>query len=174
MIKEEWKDIPNYEGLYQISNKGIIKNKKGNIIKSRIDHKGYAMIDLSKNNIKHTYKVHRLVAMAFIPNPNNYLEINHIDENKSNNTISNLEWCSHKYNVNYGTQKKRASIKMSLKVNQYDLNNNLIKIWDSMIEASRCLNIDRRSIFHCCKHKKWCKTAGGYKWEYNNGEVYER
>ena len=113
MIKEEWKDIKNYEGLYQVSNLGKIKSvnklvkNKGNFkkkIKERIlkpskVYNGYLRLTLSKNGIHKNYRVHRLVAEAFIPNLNNYEDINHIDGNKQNNCIDNLEWCSRKQNI---------------------------------------------------------------------------
>lgn len=91
-IKEEWKDIKGYEGLYQISNKGRVRSTRNNIIlKPIISDKGYYRVDLSKNGNKDRVRIHRLVAQAFIPNPNNYPVINHKDENKSNNCVSNLE-----------------------------------------------------------------------------------
>ena len=110
MILPKYKpvDIPGYDGQYGVTMDGQVysfKSKK--FMKFEIDKAGYFKIQLSKNNkIKH-YLLHRLVANAFIPNPNNYLEINHKDENKQNNHISNLEWCDRKYNVNYGTGPKR-------------------------------------------------------------------
>lgn len=126
-MKEIWKDIPEYEGLYQISNLGRVKSLKRKIIrqhnrvlplKEKIlkeqNMKGYKFIRLSKNNITKQYFIHRLVAINFIKNPFNYNEINHKDENKSNNKFNNLEWCSHKYNINYGTgnaRRKQTEIK---------------------------------------------------------------
>ena len=112
--------------------------------------------------------MHRIVAEAFISNPKNLPQVNHKDENKANNNVHNLEWCDAEYNCNYGTARYRANKKISKKVNQYDMNKKLIKVWESMIEASRVLKIDRRSIFHCCKHRKWTHSAGGYKWEYSD------
>lgn len=127
--KEIWKDIKGYEGLYQISNLGNIKSlertvykkvdvlhKKGKsfrykvkekIIKPSYDRKGYQMVRLSKDGKAHTLKVHRLVAQAFIPNKNNYEQINHINEVKTDNYVENLEWCTAKYNDNYGTRNQR-------------------------------------------------------------------
>lgn len=109
-IIEEWKDVPNYEGLYQVSNLGRIKSlrdKNGKarekILKLKLSKFGYYQICLCKNGKQKWYFVHRLVALAFIPNPNNLPQINHIDENKTNNYVENLEWCTSKYNSNYGT-----------------------------------------------------------------------
>lgn len=121
-MKEIWKDIEGYEGKYQVSNLGRIKslerkNSRGNQIREKIlkliyDKDGYLLVNLYKNSKKKTYKVHRLVALAHIPNPNNYPQVNHKDENPSNNHISNLEWCTNKYNCNYGTKKERLSKKL--------------------------------------------------------------
>lgn len=120
-MEEVWKDIRGYEGYYQISSCGRIKSldrkvkhlkggyaiKKGKILKQCYDKDGYLLVVLYKNNKKRTRRVHRLVAMAFIPNPNNYPQINHRDEDKTNNTVQNLEWCDAKYNNAYGTRTER-------------------------------------------------------------------
>ena len=118
-MKVVWIDIPNYEGIYQVNNygeimrlqsydaRGHLRNSK--VIKQRTDKDGYKVVGLHKDGEEKKYLVHRLVAMVFIPNPYNYEEVNHKDENKHNNFVLNLEWCSHKYNVNYGnTQTKRV------------------------------------------------------------------
>ena len=121
-MKEIWKDIKGYEGYYQISSLGRVKSlnrtKKHSynsiaLLKEKYlkpqSANGYKFVRLCKGNNVKMKIVHRLVAEAFIPNPNNYKEINHKDENKSNNNISNLEWCTHKYNINYGTRNERVS-----------------------------------------------------------------
>lgn len=106
-IKEEWRDIKGYEGLYQVSNFGRVwSNITNRIMKQKLSSE-YFQIGLSKNNKQTFYCIHRLVAQAFIRNPNNYPCINHKDENKYNNISSNLEWCTYKYNNNYGTRLKR-------------------------------------------------------------------
>ena len=113
---EIWKDIEGYEGLYQISNKGRVKslgnnkNRKEKILSCKPNNKGYLRVNLYKNGKKKHFSVHRLVAIAFIPNPNNLLEVNHKDENKENNHVKNLEWCTSEYNNNYGTHNERSSI----------------------------------------------------------------
>lgn len=110
---EEWKDIQGYEGLYQVSNYGRVKSlgneKKRNdkILKAQTKKNMYKQIGLHKDGIEKKYLIHRLVAQAFIPNPNNYKEVNHKDENPSNNNVFNIEWCSSSYNANYGTRKER-------------------------------------------------------------------
>lgn len=124
---EEWRNIEGYEGMYQVSNMGrvksleryVVKDNKGNLAlkQSRliIPHKqnsGYLYVSLNKKNTRKNYLVHRLVALAFIDNPNNYLEVNHKDENKLNNISDNLEWCTHQYNNFYGTKIERQRQKM--------------------------------------------------------------
>ena len=156
---EIWKDIKGFEGLYMISNLGNIKSLYTNkILKPKRDKDGYLHINLYKDKKQYTLKAHRLVAQAFIPNVNNYKEINHIDENKANNIVDNLEWCSHTYNNNYGNKKHS----ISKRVNQYDLNGNLIATYNSTLEARRKLKIN--NISACCLGK--LKTSGGYIWRY--------
>ena len=124
-MEEIWKDIEGYEGLYQVSNMGRVKSVERmkwsgkcyykapeRILKPRKNGGGYLVVMLSKNGKVKTCRVHRLVATAFIPNPNNLPQINHIDENKGNNHMENLEWCDSKYNNNYGTHNKRVSEKL--------------------------------------------------------------
>lgn len=120
---EIWKPIKGYEGLYEVSNFGrvrsldhIVKSKggtrmvKGRIIQSRSKTNGYMRVNLWKDNVANTFLVHRLVAEAFLDNPNNYTEVNHKDENKQNNKDSNLEWCTHQYNMVYGTIRERIKL----------------------------------------------------------------
>lgn len=118
---EIWKDIEEYEGLYQVSNLGRVRSldrvvegksssirlHRGKILSPGVNSTGYYMVVLCKDGHTHAYTIHRLVSNTFIPNPNNYTHINHKDENKLNNNIKNLEWCSHQYNVNYGTTNLR-------------------------------------------------------------------
>lgn len=116
---EVWKDVAGYEGLYQVSNRGNVysverKNLRGRkcggrTLKTSRDKIGYLRVNLYKDGRRKNVTVHRLVANAFLPNPNNYPEINHRDEDKTNNCVENLEWCTRKYNVNYGTRIKRMS-----------------------------------------------------------------
>ena len=112
MYIELWKWIPGWEGLYMVSTHGRVKSLKHNkskILKPWIDKDGYKRVRLCKNGKCKTYGIHRLVAMAFIPNPHNYPIINHKDENKTNNQYTNLEWCTIQYNSNYGTINERRS-----------------------------------------------------------------
>ena len=112
---EEWRDIKGYEGLYQVSSLGRVKSLKDShdnyrekILKPG-NVRGYLHVNLYKDTKRKTYRIHRLVAEAFISNPNNYEEVNHKDEDKTNNCVSNLEWCTREYNMSYGTINKRIS-----------------------------------------------------------------
>lgn len=167
-MEEIWKDIKNYEGLYQISNlgkiKGLSKQDGFYYLKERllkpVNNFGYQRIILSKNKIKKNYFIHKLVAEAFIPNPNNYPIVNHKDGNKENNCVNNLEWCSHKQNTEHAV--KNNLIKHN-KIGQYDKKGNLIKIYNSRYDIK---NIDTTSITRVCNGKR--KSAGGYIWKYVN------
>ena len=106
---EEWKEVPGYEGLYEVSNTGNVKSLiKNKIIKGFINRCGYRLVGLSKNGILKRFQVHRLVAQVFIPNPYNLPMVNHKDEDKSNNRVDNLEWCDAKYNIHYGTRSDKV------------------------------------------------------------------
>src|SRR5574344_1100472 len=105
-MKEIWKNVSGYEGIYQISNFGRVRSFKFSnvrILKNIVQSAGYLTVDLRKNGARKSFKIHRLVALAFIENPNNLPSINHKDECKTNNSVNNLEWCTDKYNSNYGT-----------------------------------------------------------------------
>ena len=106
---EEWKNVIGYEGLYEVSNMGNVRNVRRNkLLRLPKTNNRYIRISLCKNGIKTGLTVHRLVAEAFLPNPDNLPEVNHKDEDKTNNRVENLEWCNHKYNMNYGTRNIRA------------------------------------------------------------------
>lgn len=171
--EEVWKPIKNFENYY-ISNYGNVisknynsnHNKPKQLKQNTID--GYKCVKLSNGKKAKTFKVHRLVAEYFISNPSNLSEINHKDENRSNNIWTNLEWCTHEYNINYGNRTKKASLSNFKKVIQYDLNNKLIKIWNNISEPSKKYNTHH--IGECCLGKR--KTTGGYIWKYvNESEV---
>ena len=167
MDKEIWKDIVGYEGLYQISSFGNVRRlwkSKPILCKPSSDSHGYKQIVLTKDKKRKSYKVHRLVALAFIDNPNNYEEINHKDESKINNKIDNLEWCDHIYNSNYGTRGYRCTKHFCKKVQQIDMNGNIVRIYNSMQNAEKETNIKNQNISKCCRNKQ--KTAGGYIWKY--------
>ena len=105
---EDWKDIPGYEGLYAVSNNGRVMNVRSGRILRWLNCKCYMTVGLSKGGKVKTIYVHRLVAQAFIENPDNLSEVNHKDENKTNNSVDNLEWCDRKYNNNYGSRMDKT------------------------------------------------------------------
>ena len=155
MKKELWKDIKNYEGHYQVSNFGRVKSIKFGkeiILKPVTDRHGYLLVSLWKNNKQKTYKVHRLVAEAFIDNSDNLPQVNHKDENPLNNNVNNLEWCNSKYNCNFGTRIERISKRRSKTVLQYDLEGNFIKEWRSTRECGRN-GFDQGNVAACCRGK---------------------
>lgn len=173
-MDEIWKDIEGYEGLYQVSNLGRVKSLNFNhtneekILKPKKERKGYLRIGIYKNNIQKYYSVHRLVAEAFLSNTNNFPEVNHRDENKENNCVSNLEWCDKKYNCNYGTRNKRRVEKQSKQVFQLDLQGNFIKEWESTMECGRNGFIQSQ-ISLCCNGKR--NKHKGYIWKYKKDVV---
>lgn len=161
---EIYKDIPGFS-LYQINGSGNIKNKEtGHIIKPRINKDGYYKVILYKDHKKTTMLVHRLVALTFIGNPDNKPQVNHKNEVKTDNRVSNLEWCDAKYNSNYGTAISRRKIKLYKKVIQKSKKGETIKLWDSIKEAGESLNINVHNISYCCSGK--IPSAGGYVWNY--------
>ena len=171
--QEIWKDIKGYEGLYQISNHGRLKAltkksgfliRKEKIMKIHTKANGYVYTTLFKNNKGSKKHIHRLVAEAFIPNPNNYPCINHKDHNKRNNNVENLEWCSYKQNNDYSACHSHLDAAIRKPIAQYDLNGNFIKIWESSAEIGRYFNIRRGNFTACCKGK--IKTSCGYVWKY--------
>ena len=180
-MNEQWKDVSGYEGLYQVSNLGNVKalerevlgkdgkiyHYKERILKSFYNDTGYLHVALHKNGKRKTCKVHRLVAQAFIPNPNNLPIINHRDENKSNNLYTNLEWCDHKYNTNYGTRTERWREHNKDKHERQQkkvLNVTTGEIFNSLKEVEEKLEIPHSNVSKCCHGER--KTAGGYEWQF--------
>ena len=112
---EEWRPVVRYEGLYEVSNTGQVRSldrfyyrlHKGKVLSPTKDRYGYLTVTLNCNGKSKTIKIHRLVAQAFLPNPDNLPQVNHKDEDKTNNNVTNLEWCTAKYNVNFGTRQER-------------------------------------------------------------------
>ena len=168
-MEEIWKDIEGYEGLYQVSNLGRVKSLRRNIIlKNKIESNGYERVVLSTNNNPKDYSVHRLVAIAFIPNPNNYPIVNHKDENRTNNCVDNLEWCTQKYNVNYGTGIAKRARSQSKKVLQLKPDGTFVKEWESTMAVQRNLGFGQSHIVAVCNGKR--RIAYGYLWKYKKEE----
>ena len=174
-MKEIWKPVRNYEGLYEglyeVSNTGKVKSLnyrktgKERILKTYDNGHGYLFVVLSKDGNREQPLVHVLVATAFIENPDNLPEVNHKDENKYNNCMDNLEWCSHSYNNTYNDKAKKVGKKLSKSVIGINKISGLILEFPSTCEASRQTGIDQGNITKCCKGKRY-KSAGGYYWHY--------
>lgn len=181
--KRIWKNIEGYEGLYQVSNLGEVKSlkfaggSKSRKLKLGKTSNGYMKIVLGSGKNRKTFSIHRLVAMAFIPNPNNYPEVNHKDEDKTNNIVTNLEWCTRGYNANYGTISERLSSKVSYsRRNKSNCSKKIIcvttgEIFNCILDASEKYKIPSGNISANAKGR--IKTAGKHPitreklvWEY--------
>lgn len=175
-MQEIWKDINGLEGLYQISNMGRVKSFQR---KYKSSESPYLIMALSPNQSgylsvylrghdgnDHRYTIHRLVATAFIENPNNYPCINHKDENKQNNCVDNLEWCTYSYNNAYGTGQLRARISKSKPVSQFTKEGIWIATYVTPSIAADLLKCNRHTIVRCCDNEN--KTALGYIWKWAN------
>lgn len=183
---EVWKDVKDYEGLYQVSDRGNVYSVErmdsrgykisGRILKPWYDRYGYIQVSLRKNGIKKNKRVHRLVAEAFIPNPEKLPQVNHKDENPSNNELSNLEWCDARYNSNYGTARKRAAKKTSKKVKAVNVETGEVVKFNSTREAGR-KGYASRTVSKACRGIHRSGTTGkliggdgrtykGFKWYY--------
>ena len=181
-MKEEWRDVPGYEGLYKVSNSGHIKSlarwqigKNGkkrrfqnwHIKKQSITSNGYKVVSLSKKGKSRYWHVHRLVAITFIPNPDNLPVINHKDECKTNNRVENLEWCTSKYNMNYGKMSCRKDVGRKA-VEQYDMDGRFMASYDSITDAANAVGTSRDNIGSCIRGRngKWPRrTAVGFIWK---------
>ena len=177
---EIWKPKKDYEGLYEVSNFGRVKslgngnsgNSKERILKPYKTKDGYLKIGLFKNGKRKKILVHRLVAETFLPNPNNLPEVNHKDENKTNNFVGtpendykdgNLEWCTREYNQKFGTRTERIAKTRSKPVLQISLKGEFIREWKSAKECERN-GFNQGHVCNCCKGKR--KSHKGFKWCY--------
>lgn len=179
-MEEIWKDVPGFEDSHQVSNLGRIRAKdryikckhgsvslkKGKILKPVVCKNGYLEAQFTVNNVRKVFLLHRLVAMVFIDNPNNYPEVNHLDEDITNNKINNLEWCSSKYNANYGTRNERCWMNnpQKKKVNKYSIDGTFIAEYPSISTAAKEHGITDSPIVRVCKGKQ--NTSCGYVWKY--------
>lgn len=179
MKEEKWVSINEYNGHYEISNHGRVKSterivcRKGKIrkihsikmpnkiLKTRKDKYGYERISLHLNNIMKTFHIHKLVAIHFIQNPKNKPEVNHIDGNKLNNCVDNLEWVTGKENIQHAHLNNLIKY-TGIPVMQIDKDNKVVRVWNSGNEAARMLKIDQGAICRCCNKKN--NHYKGYKW----------
>ena len=180
---EIWKDVVGYEGLYKVSNKGnvfsverMVRGKKcgGIILKPRYHRDGYLQVMLCKNGIRKNKLIHRLVLETFVENPNNLPEVNHLDENKANNELPNLEWCDGSYNSNYGTRGERIAQAQSKKVRAVNVKTGEVIAFTSTMEAGR-KGYSQSGITAACRgvYKSGSgkligdgRTYKGHKWSY--------
>lgn len=174
---EVWKDIPGYEGLYQVSSFGNVKSlaRKTNNQYGKEEHvlspgwihnkQSYLFVTLCKNKVHKKFLVHRLVASVFIPNPLNLQHVNHKDGNPQNNCADNLEWCNPKYNINYGERNEKVRKALSRKVYQYDKTTGvLIAVYKSALDAEKATGVWSQNIGKCCSGN--LQSTGGFKWSH--------
>ena len=178
MKNEEWRDVVGYEGLYQVSSEGRVKslertcNAKGGskrtvkerILKPGLDKDGYLMIGLWAGGKRKMLKIHRLVCQAFHENPENKSEVNHVNEDKTDNKAVNLEWCTRRDNCNHGSRNERAAKALGKPIAQYTRDGELVKVWPSTMEVQRQTGFSQGNISEVANGKR--KTAHGFIWEY--------
>lgn len=198
MEEEIWKDIyyyneptnewVDYRGLYQVSNFGRVRSLdrigsngrgimvyKGKCLKASKDGKGYLYVQLHKDGIPKNHRISRLVYFTFNYGADTKLQVNHIDEDKSNNRLDNFNLMTCKENCNWGTRSERIIKKiinhksMSISVLQFDKNGNFIKEWISTQEIGRILKLHQSNIWKCCHGER--KTCGGFIWKYKEKEA---
>lgn len=182
-MNEQWKDIEGYEGLYQVSNLGrvwSVKRKErgrtfgGKLHSIRTDRRGRCSIQLSREGKQEYMSLPRLVATYFVenPDPQTMTEVNHKDEDPSNNRADNLEWCSHGYNCRYGTRISRIKEAQNMAVLQYTLDGQFVAEYASMHIAATAIGKDAGHICNCCQgNRKW---AYGYFWRYKDDALYQQ
>ena len=188
---EIWKDVSEYEGFYQVSNKGNVRSldrrdlrghrRGGRMLKPIYDKGGYSRVDLCKNGVLKRKTIHRLVAETFLPNPNDLPQVNHRDEVKDNNNVENLEWCDARYNSNHGTRNERMAQAQSKKVIAVNAKTGDVIEFNSTMDAERkgysqgCVAAACRGVYKTNYGKLIGdgRTYRGYKWEYEEIEENE-
>jgi hypothetical protein len=167
-----WRPFPGYEGYYEISNHGDVKRlDTGKLISRKVEKNGYVRVHLSKNGKAESILLHRAVALAFVPNrnPKAFKTVNHIDENKQNNSASNLEWCDMSYQNRYGRGAETRNEAKKRAVIQLDMDGEFVKKWGSIKEAAESLGLNSSSIMCVCKGARRYKSTGGCKFRYVEG-----
>lgn len=176
-MEEIWKDVVGFEGLYKVSNYGRVFSVKSDLVLKEVRifrNRKYLGVSLYNGKF-HTKPIHRLVAEAFIPNPNEYPQVNHIDENTMNNRVDNLEWCTSKQNNNHGTRNQRISIseinspkKNRYRISQYTLDGKFVRTYSSATEASRH-GFTKSHILDCARGLSRYSHSQGYVWKFADG-----
>ena len=171
-MQEIWKDVDGTSGRYQISNLGNVRAftrfRNGELLKPAKYSNGYLFVhfakDTDKKGERHSYLIHRLVAQAFLPNPDGLPQVNHKDENKTNNRVDNLEWCTHLYNQNYGTKNQRIGEKNKISNGKPVYCIELDRVFCSASEAARFVGRNPTNVSAVCRGKE--KICAGYHWKY--------
>lgn len=159
------REIPNYEGLYAVTSCGKVWSYRSKrFLTPRKSKKGYLTVLLCNKGNMREFKIHRLVADAYIPNPDNLPQVNHKDENKQKNCISNLEWCTNLYNRNYGTRNQRAAMAISKAKMKPCICIETNKIYPSVAQAAKETNLCKSSIGKCCRGER--KSCSNTHWNY--------
>ena len=181
---EVWRPIADFDGCYEVSNLGRVRSldriyykhfkdgrdgtthHKGRILKQRLNNKGYWVVCVVHNNKTYTLLVHRLVAKAFVPNPNNLPEVNHKDENPKNSNSENLEWCDRIYNIRYGTGIERNLLPRRKRIEQLTMDGQHVAYHIGVRELCVNTGMCRRNIQRCLYNKPKHKSAYGYRWRF--------
>ena len=182
MGEEIWKDIHEFEGIYQISSTGRVKSlaridslghrRKEKLLSPKLNSDGYYAYALCKNGKMYYFLAHRLVAQVFIPNPDHKSCVDHINTNRTDNRVENLRWCTSQENQNNPLSIVKHRIASSKPVIQYTKDDYMLKVWDNATIAGEELGTYHQTISKCCKERYDYKTAGGYKWKYYDIETY--